>query len=119
MTKHSIISTPDMATQSGFAPRHRASFHKNARGAAQLNVDTVVAVVNQFGDDWGTAQILSFCECGCGQYAIAPVGWYESETTTVLDSMAAQNMEARVIDAGQSTPEGVPVVHMVGVYRMR
>jgi hypothetical protein len=117
MTSHAILSTPDLGTQSGYAPRHRASFHKNARGAAQLNVDTLVAVINQFGDDWGTAQIMSFCECGCGQYAIAPVGWYESETSTVLDTLQLRNMEARVIDAGQSTPEGVPVVHMVGIYR--
>ena len=119
MTKHAIVSTPDLGTQSGYAPRHRADFHTNAKGVDVLNPDTVVSVMNQFGDDWGTAQVLSYCDCGCGQYSIAPVGWYESETSTVLDALQRRNMEARVVDTGTSTPEGVPVVNMVGLYTKR
>jgi hypothetical protein len=119
MTKHAQVSTPDLGTPSGYAPRHRADYRTNSKGIDQLNMGTVVAVINQFGDDWGSAQVLSYCDCGCGQYSLAPVGWYESETSTVLDAMASQNMEARAIDTGMSTPEGVPVVNMVGIYRMR
>jgi hypothetical protein len=118
MGKHAHIETPDqVSTQAqGFMPRHRADSHVTETGADQLNPATVVQVFSQFGDDWGPAQIISHCDCGCDQYAIGPVGWYESETTTSLDALTARNLEARVTDTGVNTSEGVPVVKMMGVY---